>query len=56
VAADRPNILLIVADDAFWLGIRKWKTLFSLRFSVHWFAWRFPWAHQRWQIDPTFCW
>ena len=22
-AADRPNILLIVADDAFWLGIRK---------------------------------
>ena len=22
-AADRPNILLIVADDAFWLGIQK---------------------------------
>ena len=23
VAADKPNILLIVADDAFWLGIQK---------------------------------
>jgi hypothetical protein len=22
-AADRPNILLIVADDAIWLGIQK---------------------------------
>ena len=22
-AADKPNILLIVADDAIWLGIRK---------------------------------
>ena len=22
-AADKPNILLIVADDAFWLGIQK---------------------------------
>jgi hypothetical protein len=23
VAADKPNILLIVADDAIWLGIQK---------------------------------
>ena len=22
-AADKPNVLLIVADDAFWLGIQK---------------------------------
>ena len=22
-AADKPNILLIVADDAFWMGIQK---------------------------------